>query len=84
VVGRYVLPHEILSFLEKCTPDKNGEIQLTEALDKLSKDRGFVLNAFLSDSNIFDCGTKIGFIGANITRAMKEKGLKKYIREIID
>ena len=84
VVGRYVLPHEVFSFLEKCAPDKSGEIQLTEALNKLSKDKGFGLNALLSDSNIFDCGTRIGFIGANITTAMKEKGLKKYIREIID
>ncbi len=84
VVGRYVLPHKVLSILETCSPDKNGEIQLTEALDKISKKNHNDLKAILSTSNIFDCGSKKGFIGANILRSLEDKDLKKYIKEILD
>ncbi len=83
VVGRYILPADIMSVLEKETPDKSGEIQLTSALDKfLKKDKGS-LNAFLSDSKIFDCGSKIGFLSANIAFALENKELKKHIKRLI-
>ena len=41
------------------------------------------MDAVLSNSKIFDCGTLKGFIGANVSLASKDKFLKKYMEEII-
>ena len=54
VVGRYILPYEVIDILEKTNLGKDNEIQLTDALDNLLKN--FKLNAFLTDDDIFDCG----------------------------
>ena len=40
--------------------------------------------ATLSNSMVCDCGSVKGFIGANIAMAMKDKSLKKYLKEIIN
>ncbi|KZC43960.1 UNVERIFIED_ORG: UTP--glucose-1-phosphate uridylyltransferase, partial [Rhodanobacter sp. FW104-R5] len=42
VVGRYVLPGRIFQLLEQTTPGAGGEIQLTDAIDALLKERGKV------------------------------------------
>ena len=83
VVGRYILPYEVIAFLSKVSPDKNGEIQLTDALDELVKKGKKSLDAVLTDSKIFDCGSKKGFLSANIALAFKDKELKKSLKEII-
>ncbi len=84
VVGRYILPFEVMSYLSKALPDKKGEIQLTDALDKFIKEGRRPLNAILSDSRVFDCGSKIGFLAANVTMASKDRELKKFIKEIMN
>ena len=83
VVGRYLLPYEIIPILSKINPDKSGEIQLTDALDKLVKNGKKTIDAVLTNSEIFDCGSKKGFLGANIALASKDEVLKKYLKEII-
>ena len=83
VVGRYILPFEVIHFLSKTTPDRNGEIQLTEALDELALNGKKSIDAVLTNSNIFDCGSKKGFLGANIALAFKDKDLRRYLKEII-
>ena len=45
-----------------------GEIQLTDALVKLLDIEG--LNALKTDANIYDCGDKLGFLGANLAVGM--------------
>ena len=82
VVGRYILPYEVIDILEKTNLGKDNEIQLTDALDNLLKN--FKLNAFLTDDDIFDCGEIKGFIGANVAVASKDKDLKKYMEKIIN
>ena len=82
VVGRYILPFEVMKILEKTDLGKDKEIQLTDALDSLLKN--FKLNAFLTNDDIFDCGEVKGFIGANIAVASKDKNLKKYMENIIN
>ena len=80
VVGRYILPYEVIAFLSKVSPDKNGEIQLTDALDELVKKGKKSLDAVLTNSKIFDCGSKKGFLSANIALAFKDKELKKSLK----
>ena len=82
VVGRYILPYEIMEILERTNFGKDNEIQLTDALDNLLKNTK--LSAFLTDDDIFDCGEIKGFIGANVAVASKDKDLKKYMESIIN
>ena len=83
IVGRYILPFKIMSILLKQKKGKDGEIQLTDALDNLVKNHPSTLQAFLSNSDIFDCGSKKGFFGANLAMALRDKDMKKYIKEIV-
>tara|TARA_B100002019_G_scaffold276010_1_gene274406 strand:+ start:2022 stop:2876 length:855 start_codon:yes stop_codon:yes gene_type:complete len=75
VVGRYILPKKTMQYLKKCKPDISGEYQLTEALNNMSATEKN-LNAVLSDSHIFDCGSLRGFLNANIHLAKKENLFK--------
>ena len=82
IVGRYILPYEIMNLLSNLKPGKNKEIQLTDAIKKLLK-KGYMLEANLSNSRIFDCGSLEGFLGANIAVASQDKKMKKYLKEIL-
>ena len=81
VLGRYILPFKILDLLENTDIGIGGEIQLTDALDKLLKLEG--LNALETDANIFDCSTKQGFLGANVAVGMKDPKIKKYLATLM-
>jgi len=83
IVGRYIFPYRIMNYLEKIKPGRNNELQLTDALSYFIKMDEIKMDAVLSNSKIFDCGTLKGFIGANVSLASKDKLLKKYMEEII-
>ena len=83
IVGRYILPYEIMNFLSKLKPGKNKEIQLTDAIKELLRTKDFKLEANLSNSSIFDCGSLKGFLGANIAVAAQDRKMKKYLKEIL-
>ena len=83
IVGRYILPYEIIDILKGLKPGKNKEIQLTDALKKLLKSRKIKFEAVLSNSRIFDCGSLKGFLGANIASASKDKNMRRYLKEIL-
>lgn len=83
IVGRYILPYEIMIILSTIKKGKDGEIQLTDALDFFIKKNPASLEAFLSNSHIFDCGSKEGFLSANIAFAARDKKLHKYIKQNI-
>jgi len=69
VLGRYILPPEVMNLLENVKPGAGGEIQLTDALDMLIKDQP--LEAFLSEAEVHDCGNKHGFVKANVAVARR-------------
>ena len=83
IVGRYILPYEIMNFLSKLKPGKNKEIQLTDAIKELLRTKDLKLEANLSNSSIFDCGSLKGFLGANIAVAAQDRKMKKYLKEIL-
>ena len=83
IVGRYIVPYEILKSLESTKPDRNKEIQLTDAIKMQVKSGTHEFEAFLSNSKIFDCGSIKGFLGANVLAASKDKVLKKYLKDLI-
>jgi len=62
IIGRYILIPEIFDVLENTNPDKNGEIQITDALMTLAKE-GKVI-AYKFQGTRFDCGSVKGFVTA--------------------
>ena len=62
IIGRYILTPEIFDVLENTAPDKNGEIQITDALMTLAK-QGKVI-AYQFQGMRFDCGSVNGFVTA--------------------
>jgi len=62
IIGRYILTPEIFDVLENTAPDKNGEIQITDALMTLAK-QGKVI-AYQFQGERFDCGSVKGFVKA--------------------
>lgn len=81
IVGRYILPWEIFSILERTKP-KAGEVQLTDALSTLTVTRELLGFEFYGDR--YDVGDRNGFIKANISFALRDQGLKNIILESID
>ncbi|MBV9052076.1 MAG: UTP--glucose-1-phosphate uridylyltransferase GalU [Hyphomicrobiales bacterium] len=78
VSGRYILEPGVFSILETQPRGAGGEIQLTDAMVSLSKTRPF--NAFRFDGRIYDTGTKIGFLSANVAYALERSDLGPMLR----
>jgi len=62
IIGRYILKPEIFDVLENTSPDKNGEIQITDALMTLAE-QGKVI-AYKFQGVRYDCGSVKGFVEA--------------------
>ena len=62
IIGRYILTPDIFNILKKIKPDKNGEIQITDALRVQAK-KGQVL-AYKFKGQRFDCGSIKGYLKA--------------------
>lgn len=82
--GRYVFDNRLMEFLRDTDAGLNGEIQLTDAMETLRREKG--LNAIVSDARRFDAGDKLGYLKANIELGLDnhEIGteLKKYLLEL--
>jgi UTP--glucose-1-phosphate uridylyltransferase len=68
ITGRYILQPEIFAILAKQPRGAGGEIQLTDAMIALAKDQNFY--GFKFEGKSFDCGSKIGFLTANVAYAL--------------
>jgi UTP--glucose-1-phosphate uridylyltransferase len=68
LTGRYILQPEILYLLAKQERGAGGEIQLTDAMIQLARTQPFFGLQF--DGRSFDCGSKIGFLAANVSYAL--------------
>ena len=62
IIGRYILTPDIFNILKNIKPDKNGEIQITDAL-KIQAKRGKVI-AYRFEGKRFDCGSIRGYLEA--------------------
>jgi UTP--glucose-1-phosphate uridylyltransferase len=69
VVGRYILTPAIFDCLENVKPDKGGEIQLTDGIADLLKQETVLAYRFAGKR--YDCGSKLGFMKANVEFALK-------------
>ena len=71
ITGRYVLPPEIFSCLERTTVGSGGEIQLTDGLRLLAKEQGLL--AYRYEGRSYDAGDKLGFLKATVEIALKNE-----------
>ena len=73
VVGRYILPTSIMSIIEDTKLGVGGEIQITDAISTiLAKER---IDAYRFDGIRYDCGSKLGYLQANVAYALKSEKL---------
>ncbi len=62
IIGRYILTPDIFELIKDTKPGKNGEIQITDALNEQAK-KGMVI-AYKFKGKRFDCGSVEGFVEA--------------------
>jgi len=81
IASRYVLTPEIFEYLGRTEPDKAGEIQLTDAMQMMVRQRkmyGLVL-----EGRRCDIGNKEGFVRTNIEFALQRPDMAEDMREYI-
>ena len=68
IIGRYILPPEIFSLIEKTERGAGGEIQLTDALRELVRSGEFY--GYVFDGRRYDAGEKLGYLKATVDYAL--------------
>ena len=81
VIGRYILPAEIMTLLEKTPKGAGNEIQLTDAIAMLQKQSP--IEAYRMKGETFDCGSKIGYLKAVLHYGLKHPTLGKAFNELV-
>jgi len=79
ITGRYILQPEIFGILASQNRGAGGEIQLTDAMIELARRQPFYGLKFEGQS--FDCGSKIGFLAANMAYALARSDLGPEFRK---
>ncbi|MBP6583049.1 MAG: UTP--glucose-1-phosphate uridylyltransferase GalU [Chromatiaceae bacterium] len=78
VVGRYLLTPRIFSKLETTGRGKGGEIQLTDAISALLQDEPVIAYPFRGKR--YDCGSKLGYLEAQVEFGLAHKDLGEDFR----
>jgi UTP--glucose-1-phosphate uridylyltransferase len=81
IIGRYVLTPEIFSSIEAVQPGSGGEIQLTDGLRHLLRNRPIYGLKF--EGTRYDAGDKLGFLRATVEFALKRYDLGAPFREYL-
>ncbi|MFQ5555035.1 MAG: UTP--glucose-1-phosphate uridylyltransferase GalU [Acidimicrobiia bacterium] len=79
IVGRYILQPELMDYLAVGTVGAGSEIQLTDSMAKLIGETPF--HGLRLSGTRFDCGTKPGFLEANLAFALRRDDLGDDLRE---
>lgn len=81
IIGRYILDAGIFHKLEKQQTGSGGEIQLTDAIAAMLPETSF--HGLRFDGQRYDCGSRIGFVEANLAYAMNNPELRGRMRSIL-
>ena len=81
IIGRYILTPDIFAELEKTQPGAIGEIQITDAMRALLKQRPFYAVRFKGTR--YDAGDKLGFLIATVEFGLKHEELAPEFREYL-
>lgn len=84
ILGRHVLDSEIFSYIEKTEPGYGGEIQLTDAMREMAKEKEVLGYDF--KGRRYDIGDKEGFLEATVEFALRDPALegpfRKYLQRV--
>lgn len=81
IIGRYILTPDIFNILEKVTPGKGGEIQLTDAIKEQLRFRA--LYGYLFEGRRYDAGSKLGYLQATVSLALKKPNIKEHFKKYL-
>ncbi|SFD43894.1 UTP--glucose-1-phosphate uridylyltransferase GalU [Pseudoalteromonas denitrificans] len=81
VVGRYVLSENIWPLLKRTAPGAGDEIQLTDSIAMLMENE--VVEAYYMKGKSHDCGSKLGYMKANIEFALRRDDMKNELMKFI-
>lgn len=62
IIGRYILTPDIFDIIRNTSPGANGEIQITDAINKQAQNR--MVLGYKFEGRRFDCGSLDGFVAA--------------------
>ncbi len=82
ISGRYILQPEIFDEIAKQNPGAGGEIQITDAMISLMQVQQFYGCQF--SGTTYDCGSKIGFLAANVAYGLKSQELGEEFRCVLN
>jgi len=82
VIGRYILQPEVFDYLSAFEKGAGNEIQLTDAIAKLIGAQP--LHGVRFDGSHFDCGSRLGFIEANLAYGLGDDDISNDLRVILD
>lgn len=80
ISGRYILQPEVMRVLEGQEKGVGGEIQLTDAMSQMLGKQPF--HAVTFDGKRYDCGSKVGYIEANLAVALERLDMADEVRAI--
>lgn len=80
ITGRYILQPEIFDLLAKGERGAGGEIQLTDSMIRLMVEGRQPFFAVRFDGEIYDCGSKLGFLLANVAYGLGDEELAKPLK----
>ena len=81
ISGRYILQPEIFDKIEQQDPGAGGEIQITDAMIALMDEQSF--HGYQFAGTTYDCGSKIGFLAANVAYGLEREDLSGDFRAIV-
>lgn len=81
IIGRYIFTPDIFAAIEKTEPGAGGEIQITDAMRLLLKERPFY--AVKLDGRRHDAGDKLGFLIATVEFALQREDLGEEFRDYL-
>jgi len=82
VVGRYILKNSIFKYLAKTPKGTGNEVQLTDAISLSAQKEKVFSHRFLGKR--YDCGSKLGFLKAQLACALNDPIMKKSIKKEIE
>jgi UTP--glucose-1-phosphate uridylyltransferase len=81
IIGRYVLTPEIFDSIQAIEPGSGGELQLTDALKHLLRNRP--IYGYRFEGTRYDAGDKLGFLKATVEFALRRRDLGGPFREYL-
>lgn len=82
IIGRYILQPEVFDYLDAFETGAGNEIQLTDAMAKLLGRQPF--HGLRFDGDHYDCGSRLGFIEANLAFGLNDPEIGKDVKLIIE